>query len=77
METFFIIALGAIGGFLIAFGITQVMQLIPIKEFVGTPEISIVVTLATVAVLMLIGLAAGLMPARKAANLDVVECIRT
>ena len=77
METFFIIALGAMVGFLIAFGITQAMQLIPIKEFVGTPEISIGVTLATVAVLLLIGLAAGLMPARKAANLDVVECIRT
>ncbi len=77
METFFIIALGAIVGFLIAFGITQAMQLIPIKEFVGTPEISIGVTLATVAVLLLIGLAAGLMPARKAANLDVVECLRT
>jgi len=35
------------------------------------------VTAATVAVLLLIGLAAGLMPARKAANLDVVECLRT
>jgi len=77
METFFIVAIGAIIGFLIAFGITQAMQLIPIKEFVGTPEISIGVTAATVAVLLLIGLAAGLMPARKAANLDVVECLRT
>jgi putative ABC transport system permease protein len=77
METFFIIALGAIIGFIIAIGITQGMKLIPIKEFVGTPEISIEVMLATITILLLIGLAAGLMPARKAANLDVVECLRT
>lgn len=76
METFFIIALGALTGFIIAIGITQGMKLIPIKEFVGTPEISIEVMLATAAILLLIGLAAGLMPARKAANLDVVECLR-
>ncbi len=77
METFFIVTIGATIGFLVAFGITQALQLIPIKEFVGTPVISFEVTAATVAVLLLIGLAAGLMPARKAANLDVVECLRT
>ncbi len=76
METFFIIALGAIIGFIIAIAITQGMKLIPIKEFVGTPEISIEVMLATAAILFLIGLAAGLMPARKAANLDAAECLR-
>jgi putative ABC transport system permease protein len=63
-------------GFLIAVGITQAMQYIPIKEFVGTPEISFDVVLATVFVLMIIGLAAGLMPARKAANVNVVDCLR-
>lgn len=77
METFFIIALGAVLGFVIALGITQLLQFIPIKQFVGTPEISIEVSLATVVILLLIGLAAGLMPARKAANLNVVECLRT
>lgn len=77
METFFIIFLGSFIGFLIAYGIIQVLQFIPIKEFVGTPVLSLEVVVATVAVLTLIGLAAGLMPARKAANLDVVECLRT
>ncbi|MCW5894253.1 MAG: ABC transporter permease [Bacteroidetes bacterium] len=76
METFFIIAIGSSIGFLIAFGITQALQFIPIKEFVGTPEISIEVALATMLVLSAIGLAAGLMPARKAANLSVVDCLR-
>jgi len=76
METFFIIALGSSIGFLIALGITQALQFIPIKEFVGTPEISIEVALATGVVLTVIGLAAGFLPARRAANLNVVDCLR-
>lgn len=76
METFFIIAIGSGIGFLIAVGITQALQFIPIKEFVGTPEISIEVALATMVVLSMIGLAAGLLPARRAANLNVVDCLR-
>lgn len=75
-ETFFIIALGSFIGFLIAYGITKVMQYVPIKEFVGTPEISIEVALATAFVLSCVGLAAGFFPARRAANLNVVDCLR-
>ncbi len=76
-ETFFIIAIGSSIGFLIAWGITIVMRYIPIKEYVGTPEISVTVALATVVVLAMIGLAAGLFPARRAAGLNVVECLRS
>ncbi|MBI5472690.1 MAG: ABC transporter permease [Ignavibacteriae bacterium] len=76
METFFIIGFGSLIGFLIAVGITQALQFIPIKEFVGTPEISIEVAMATMAVLSIIGLAAGFLPAKRAANLNVVECLR-
>ncbi len=77
METFFIVGLGSALGFLIAFGIITALQYVPIKEYVGTPEFSAEVAIATVTILCIIGLAAGLMPARKAANLDVVECLRT
>lgn len=77
LETFFIIFLGSSVGFLIALGIIEVLQFIPIKQFVGAPVLSIEVVIVTVSLLSLIGLAAGLMPARKAANLDVVECLRT
>lgn len=77
METFFIIALGASIGFMIALGLIRVMGYIPIKEFVGTPELSLEVALATGFVLSAIGLAAGLFPARRAANLNVVDCLRT
>jgi putative ABC transport system permease protein len=76
-ETLFIIALGSSLGWLIALGLTKLLQYIPIKDFVGTPVISWEVALATAGVLTLIGLAAGLFPARRAANLNVVECLRT
>lgn len=75
-ETFMIIGLGAAFGFLIGWGIVAAMQLIPVKEYVGTPEISLPVVLSTVSILALIGLSAGMMPARRAANLDVVECLK-
>jgi putative ABC transport system permease protein len=77
METFFIISIGSSIGFAIAYGIIQVMQLVPIQDFVGTPVLSLEVTAATIIVLSVIGFTAGVMPARRAANLDVVECLRT
>ncbi len=77
METMFIILLGSSVGFVIAYGITQALQQIPIREFVGAPEISIEVALVTTAVLALVGLLAGLMPARRAANLTITDCLRT
>jgi len=77
LETVFIIGLGSSVGFLIAVGITQALGYIPIKEYVGTPEISVEVAIATVVLLSAIGLVAGLLPAKRAANLNVVECLRT
>jgi putative ABC transport system permease protein len=76
-ETFFIIGLGSLIGWIIALAITKGLALMPIKDFVGTPVISVEVAIATAAVLALIGLAAGFFPARRAANLNVVECLRT
>lgn len=76
-ETFFIIFLGSSIGFLIALGIIRAVQLLPIQDYVGSPEMSWEVLAVTVSVLVLVGLSAGLMPARRAANLDVVECLRT
>ena len=77
LETFIIILIGASIGFTIAVAITRILQYVPIKEYVGTPEISIEVGIATVFVLAVIGLAAGFMPARHAAELNVVDCLRT
>jgi putative ABC transport system permease protein len=77
MESFFIVGLGSAIGFLIALGIVTALQSLPIKEFVGTPEISSEVVIATITILSLVGLFAGFMPARRASNLDVVDCLRS
>ena len=76
-ETFFIVFTGSIVGFLISYGIILLLGLMPIKEFVGTPEFSIEVVGLTVSVLIVVGVLSGLMPARRASNIDVVECLRT
>ncbi len=76
METCFIVLLGSAIGFGIAAGIIEAMQYVPIAESVGTPVLSLEVAAATVAVLMIVSICAGLMPARRAANLDVVDCLR-
>lgn len=76
LETLFIMTIGSSIGFLISVGVVTAMQYIPIKDFVGTPEISFEVALATAFVLSVVGFSAGLLPARKAANLNVVDCLR-
>lgn len=76
-ETFFIVASGAGIGFLLGFGILKVLSLLPFEDAIGKPELSLPIALISVSILMLIGLAAGMLPARKAANLDVVDCLRT
>jgi putative ABC transport system permease protein len=76
-ETFFIVFTGSAIGFLLSYGIIAVLSMIPIKEYVGTPELSFEVVGVTIFVLITVGLLSGLMPARRASNIDVVECLRT
>jgi len=76
-ETFFIVFTGSVIGFLLSYGIIILLGLLPIKEYVGTPVLSLEVVGITVFVLIAVGVLSGLMPARRASNLDVVECLRT
>ena len=76
-ETFFIVFTGSAIGFIISYGIIFALSFLPIKEYVETPVLSMEVVLVTIFVLITVGLLSGLMPARRASNLDVVECLRT
>ncbi|MBI4500368.1 MAG: ABC transporter permease [Gemmatimonadetes bacterium] len=75
-ESFLIVAAGAVLGFLLSVGIVWGLSFVPMQEFVGTPRISPLVAVVTMTLLAGIGFLAGLFPARKAANLDPVECLR-
>jgi putative ABC transport system permease protein len=76
LETFVIVAVGAVLGVLVSFGLVAAASLIPMQDEVGTPTISPLVMIATLALLGLIAFLSGLFPARRAANLDPVECLR-
>ena len=66
-------ALGGVIGLLLGFGLAQLIHLLVPALPVNTP-ISFVVAAETIAVV--IGLAAGVLPARRAARLDPVEALR-
>lgn len=74
-ETFFIIAIGAFIGIIISIGLLFLITLLPIDEFVGRPSISLWVALVALSLLAGIGFIAGFFPARKAANLNVIDCL--
>lgn len=76
LETFMIIGLGAAAGYGIGWVLVELMQNIPIKDFVGAPYFSPQVGLVAFIVLGVVGFAAGLLPAWRASRLDIVECLR-
>jgi putative ABC transport system permease protein len=76
VETFLIIGIGAVLGFGLAVGLVELASLMPMQEEIGTPTLSPGVLAATLTLLTLIALFAGLFPARRAANLDPVEALR-
>ena len=73
-------SVGGIIGMLISWGVVSVVHLFPSNEgtmqFLGKPILSGVTMLMTTGVLALIGLLAGLFPARRAASVDPVESLR-
>jgi putative ABC transport system permease protein len=75
-ESFFIVGIGAAFGFTLSVALVRAAALFPIEEQVGTPTLSPAVLLATLGLLALVAVLAGLFPARRAANLDPVESLR-
>lgn len=75
-ESTAIVMIGALIGFGISVGIVKLMGFLPIREFVGAPIISPQVAWVTTGLLMFVAMLSGFFPARRAAALDPVECLR-
>lgn len=75
-ETFLVVGIGAFFGVLLSVALVKLGDMLPIEEQVGNPTISPLVVFTTLALLLAIAFLAGIFPARKAARLDPVECLR-
>ncbi len=79
-ESLLIAFIGGILGLLVSFGLIKLVWMIPAQEggmaFLGRPLLSNSVLAVSIILLTLIGLVAGLFPARKAASIEPVDALR-
>ncbi len=75
-ETMFLTVIGGFVGFAFSYTVINLFPYLHLEEYVGTPTISVSVSVAAVSVLGVIGLVAGYFPARRASNLNPVEALR-
>jgi putative ABC transport system permease protein len=76
-ETLLVTLIGGAIGLAISYGIIVIFPAGKIEEYIGRPTLSLDVALVTVALLGFIGFISGFGPARRAANLNPVEAIRS
>jgi putative ABC transport system permease protein len=79
-ESLLIAFIGGILGLLVSVGLIKLVWMIPAQEggmaFLGRPLLSNSVLAVSIILLTLIGLVAGLFPARKAASIEPVDALR-
>jgi putative ABC transport system permease protein len=76
IEATSIVLIGGALGFVLSLGLVKLVSFGDMEEFIGAPQVSPTVAIVTMVLLGLVGTAAGYFPARKAAGLDPVECLR-
>jgi putative ABC transport system permease protein len=78
-ESIVIMLLGGAVGFGLSAGVLQAAKAVPaggFTEFVGIPVLNPLVIVSTVLILLVIGVVAGMIPARTAASTDPIEALR-
>jgi ABC-type antimicrobial peptide transport system permease subunit len=76
LETILLTAAGGLIGLVVAYGTIGVFPRFNLKQYVGTPDLSLSVYLLIVFVLSLVGLAAGYGPAKRASRMDPVFAMK-
>ncbi len=80
LEALLIAFIGGVLGMLFCWGVVSVVRTLPsndgVMQFFGRPVFSLGTMLLTASILALIGLIAGVFPARRAASTDPVESLR-
>jgi putative ABC transport system permease protein len=76
LETIILTAAGGAIGLVAAYGLIGVFPKFNLKQYVGTPNLSLVVYFLIVLVLGLVGLAAGYGPAKRASRMDPVYAMK-
>jgi len=76
LETFIIIGMSGLLGFVISTGLIKVISMMPIEDYVGHPVLSLPVAFISFVILGLIGFFAGFFPARRAAKIEVADALR-
>lgn len=76
-ETLLITLIGGAIGLAISYGIIAIFPKSNVEEYIGRPALSLEVAFITVALLGMIGFISGFGPARRAANLNPVEALRS
>jgi len=74
-ETFLLITLGGVLGFIVSKSLLALINTIGIPEWLGTPYISWTTILTTSLILSGVGLLAGYYPARRAANMKPIQAL--
>ena len=72
LEAMLVVAMGGLLGFAFSASVIFLIQALPLPDWMGAPQLSLTVSLVTVDILSLVGLMAGLFPARRAAAMDPV-----